>query len=356
MRVFQLLKDLGYGDAISSDALALDRLMKEHGMESAIYAKYFKDRRLPQTIRKADLLPGDLREDDLVLYHLSIGTEMSEWFGGLPCKKGFIYHNITPPEYFADYHPHIAEETRYGRSTLQTLAGRVDFAFADSDFNAQELKKLNYRNVSVLPILLDFESYRQQPDEKTLQRYSDGKKNILFVGRLAPNKRQEDVLLAFDYYQKNLNPDCRLLLVGSDRVTRYADALRALAERLGTKDVIFTGHTSFEEMLACYHAADLFLCMSEHEGFCVPLLECMALDVPILAYNSTAIPGTLGDSGIIFNEKRFDFVAAAMKAILSDKGLQQKICAFQKKRLQHFSHEKIEAAFWKQLLPYLSMR
>ena len=349
MRVFQLLKDLGYGDAISGDALAIDRLLRQHGVESAIYAKYFKDKRLPKDIRRASMLPDELRTDDLVLYHLSIGTEMSEWFGSFPCRKGLVYHNITPPEYFESYHPGIAEETRYGRNTLHLLAGKVDFVLADSEYNARELCALGYRNVTVLPILLDDEAYRCEPDQKTLQRYSDGKKNILFVGRLAPNKRQEDVILAFDYYQKSIDDHCRLLLVGSGRVTAYAQALHALVQRLGTKDVVFTGHTSFTEMLACYHAADLFLCMSEHEGFCVPLLECMLLGVPILAYNSTAIPGTLGESGIIFNEKRFDLVGALMGQILTSPTIKEQILQGQYRRLHAYQKKDIETSLFEAL-------
>jgi len=235
------------------------------------------------------------------------------------------------------------------------LADEVDYALADSEYNAKELRKLHYCcSVDVMPILLSFEDYEKQPDAQTVEEFGDGKTNIIFTGRIAPNKKQEDVINAFYHYQKYYNPDSRLILVGSYfNMEGYYEQLRDYVQKLGAKDVVFTGHVSFEKMLGCYHGADLFLCMSEHEGFCVPLLEAMYFDIPIVAYQSSAIGYTLGGSGILLDKKNPLETAGVMDKVIRDEALRNRILSKQRKRLQDFGKERTERLFMEKIEGFL---
>ena len=130
-----------------------------------------------------------------------------------------------------------------------------------------------------------------------MKLYDDDYVNILFTGRVVPNKKQEDVIEAFYYYKRFIQPKSRLILVGSFAgIDKYHDQLEAYVNKLGLEDVIFTGQIKFDEILAYYQLADLFLCMSEHEGFCVPIVEAMYFNVPVIARDTSAIAWTLAGS------------------------------------------------------------
>ena len=199
--------------------------------------------------------------------------------------------------------------------------------------------------IDVRPVLIPYEDYKREPDAKTIQMYDDDFLNILFVGRVAPHKKQEDIIRAFCYYNRNINKKSRLFLVGSDGgMESYSAALKKYVRELGLEEaVLFKGHVGFQEILAYYSVADLFLCMSEHEGFCVPLIEAMLFDVPVMAYNSTAIPYTLGGSGVLLEEKNPIFVAKVMQRVLEDKRLKEQVVKGQQERLRDFSYERIYA-------------
>ena len=239
----------------------------------------------------------------------------------------------------------------YGRKGLEYASRYFDYSLADSNYNKSELDELNYKNTMTLPILIPFEDYKKEPDKEVIKKYLDGKKNILFVGRIAPNKAQEDIIKSFYYYKKYINKDSRLILVGnSNGFENYLELLKKLIKELELEnDVVIIGHIKFEEILAFYKVADLFLCMSEHEGFCVPLVESMFFEVPILTYNSSAIKNTLGNSGIIVNKKDYFLIAELMNFVLSDKDVKKEIINNQNKRLEDFQLEKVE----KQLLEFI---
>ena len=194
-----------------------------------------------------------------------------------------------------------------GREELGTLVPHVDLGLADSEFNRLELEALGFRRTGVLPIYLDFRRYREAPGPVLRRMLDDGRTNLLFVGRLAPNKRPEDLIRLASYWKRFVSPDVRLVLVGKPpRRLAYFDALQALAYEEGFTpwEVVFLGHVSHEDLLACYSTASLFVSMSEHEGFGVPLVESMLMGVPVLAYGATAVPHTLGGAGVQFSEKR----------------------------------------------------
>jgi len=198
---------------------------------------------------------------------------------------------------------------------------------------------------------MDFSDYEKKPNDAVMQKYSDGVKNILFVGRVAPNKRQEDVIRAFYYYTRFFEPNSRLILVGNyNNLEQYYLELKTFARKLRLNNVVFPGHTSFAEILAYYRTADLFLCQSEHEGFCVPLVEAMYFGKPIVAYDSSAIGETLAEAGVLLKEKDPALTAAVMDQVIRDPQLQQVIRQHQQKNLQRFRHEVVADGYMKILL------
>ena len=357
MRVVQLLPTMSFGDAIGNDTIALKGVIRDMGYPTEIYAENI-DKRLPDgTARKISRM-RDLKKDDILIYHKSTGTDLTFKIDKYKCRKIMVYHNITPPEFFLTYSIPVTQLTELGYKGVDHLRDKVDYVLADSSFNKGELLKRGYTcPVDVRPILIKFEDYKQTPDEATVKKYSDGKKNLVFVGRIAPNKRQENVIRAF-YCYKKLNPDSRLILVGSAKgMENYQERLVKYAKALGIgDDVIFPGHIKFSEILAYYRVADAFVCMSEHEGFCVPLVEAMFFDIPIIAYSTSAIPDTLGGSGVLLDSNDPVFAAAVINRVLTDEKLRESIIAGQRKRLEDFSYERVRAVFEKELRGFIDGR
>jgi glycosyltransferase involved in cell wall biosynthesis len=241
---------------------------------------------------------------------------------------------------------------------VEYLKDKVEYCLADSSYNRSDLLRMGYTcPIDVRPILIRFEDYKQTPDEETIRKYSDGKKNLIFVGRIAPNKKQEDVIRAF-YHYKKLNPESRLILVGSySGMENYYNRLVKYAAALGLKDdVVFTGHIKFSAILAFYRIADVFVCMSAHEGFCVPLAEAMFFDVPIVALDTSAISDTLGGSGFLVDDNDPVFVSRVIDRVLNDEALRNELISGQRRRLKDFSYEKIKDTFTEQLKNFIAAK
>ena len=236
------------------------------------------------------------------------------------------------------------------------LADKVDYCLADSEFNKQNLRELGYKvPIDVLPIIIPFDDYKKEPNQDIMEKYKDGKHNIIFTGRIAPNKYHQDIITAFACYKKYYDSEARLFLVGSYKETdTYYRKLKKYVELLAVEDIVFTGHIKFEEILAYYRVADVFVCMSEHEGFCVPLVEAMFFGIPIIAYNCTAVPITLGDGGILIDKKNPIETAALINRLISDNVLRDRIRENQKKQLEDFQYEKITGMFHKYLENFIN--
>ncbi len=343
MRVLQVLPSLRRGDAVGNDAVAIHHALRDMGYDAELYAWDIqpgcqKEARPYQKMK--------IRKDDILLYHNAAGSKLTDDFANAPCRKIMIYHNITPPQFFRGYSIHGEAMTKTGLDQTRRIADRVEYCLAVSDFNKQDLRDMGYTcPIDVRPILIPFADYEQEPSRKILKRYEgDGYANILFVGRVAPNKKFEDLIRAFYYYKKEINQKSRLILVGNPLGFEcYDESLKQYVQELGLEDVIFTGGVPFAEILAYYRLAHVFLCMSEHEGFCVPLVEAMFFDVPIIAFDSSAIPSTLGGSGVLLEEKNPVFVAKMMQRVLEDEALKNQIIRGQRERLKDFSYERIYA-------------
>lgn len=346
MRVIQVIPTLAYGDAVGNDTLALKKVLKDMGYKTQIYAESIApplDSKAALDIRK---LQG-LNEKDVLIYHLSTGTQLNFDFAEYKCRKIIIYHNITPPEFFRGYDNFFEQICRWAIEGARFLADKVDYCLVDSQFNKCNLEEMGYKTpIDVLPIMIPFDDYNKKPDQDILEKYQDGRHNIVFTGRVAPNKCHQDIIAAFACYKKYYDSDARLFLVGSYRESdTYYRKLIKYVDMLGVEDVVFTGHIKFEEILAYYHVADVFICMSEHEGFCVPIVEAMYFGIPIIAYNSTAVPMTLGDGGILVDKKDPIETAALINRVISDSKLQHIIKKNQEKRLEDFQYEKIVGMF-----------
>ena len=333
-RVHQVLATLGYGDAIGHEVLGIQRVLRDAGYDSEIFVET-ADRRLEHLTTDYRDMVGAVGPEDVLIHHFSIGSRASRTAYALPGRMALVYHNITPPEYFLGVHKDLVKLCFRGRRELTAYIARCELALGDSEYNRQELEELGFPRTGVLPVVPDFTHLDLEPDTMTSDAFDDGWTNVMFVGRVIPNKKFEDVIRAFHVYRTRHNPRSRLLLVGSyGGFEKYLAMLHALVARLGTPDVHFLGHVSNEELTALYEVADLFLCASEHEGFCVPLIESFYKRVPVLAYAATAVPATMDGGGVLYETKDPFEVARLMDAILDDADVEDGIVASQDAALE----------------------
>lgn len=342
-RVIQIVSSLNFGDAVGNDVLAINRALTEAGYITGIFTKVIHRKIKEPNAFLINLLP-ELTAEDIVIYHYAAADEFQELIEEQEAKVVLRYHNVTPPAFFHGYDK-IAEKVTFdGLKQIKEMKDTIDYGLTVSEFNKSDLENMGYEcPIAVAPILIPFDDYRQEPSSDVISRYSDGKTNIVFVGRVAPNKRFEDVIDCFVEYKKKYDRDARLFLVGNyDEKNAYYQYLKGYVKGIEAEDVVFPGHIPFNEILAYYRIADLFLCMSEHEGFCVPLVEAMFFKVPIVAYASTAIPGTLNGTGVLMESKEPAVVAAKMNQVLADEAYRNGIIEGQNERLLDFGYDRIK--------------
>jgi glycosyltransferase involved in cell wall biosynthesis len=320
-----MLAALSYGDAIGNEALRIQEILRGEGFDSDIFAESVH----PEMAGRARKL-WDYRElsskDSLLILHFSIGAGVSTYAYHLPDPILLIYHNITPARWFQDFHRHLAGLCYHGRRELQAFVPRVRLAVGDSEFNRSELEAMGFHPTGVLPLLIDPRRLEIPGNDVVLAMFDDEKTNFLFVGRVIPNKCFHDLIKVFAFYQRYIDGNSRLLLVGEwVGFEKYHEALVRMVDDLALKDVVFTGHVEDDDLAAYYQVADLFLCLSEHEGYCVPLIEAFRFGVPVMALDAGAVPETLGGAGVLIREKRIDEIAMMAHAIVTDEDLTAKI-------------------------------
>lgn len=309
------------------------------------------DSRLPEGTAKYISELGLLKKDDIIILHEGCATDLNVWVQSQKCRKIMVYHNITPAHFFSQYDSVSEKNCAVGIEQVKKLKNTFNMILTASAFNKQDLINMGYNcSIYVRPPLIPFDDYKTPPSNEILGKYDDDYTNIIFVGRISPHKCQHDVVRAFVDYQKHYNKKSRLFIVGSYSFdSSYHERLREYVEKItqcaAADNIIITGHTKFNEILAYYKCADLFLCQSEHEGFCVPLVEAMIFDVPVVAYDSSAIGETLGGSGFLMKEKKPLETAAVMNKILTDDNLRKSIIENQRERLADFQYDKVKASF-----------
>lgn len=338
--IHQFLPALSPGDAIGSEAFALQRTFQEWGAVSRIFtgyihgavegrAEYFESYRSS---------PGDV-----VLFHFAIGSPLSAFVTKLQVRKILIYHNTTPARFFRGYNPELATLLERAHEELASLRDGCSLALADSEFNRRDLEALGFTRTAILPILLDLKRFAC-PDEQILRSYEGKGPRFLSVSRIVPSKRIEDIVRIFYYYSRCICSEAKLFIVGSgDTGGNYFTSLKQFTASLGLEGVVFTGSISDAALGAFYRRADALLSMSEHEGFCVPLVEAMYFDVPIVAYNTGAISDTLNGTGILVNQKNPAEIAEMIHMILTKPDFKARLVSRQRGRLEIFRPERVKA-------------
>jgi glycosyltransferase involved in cell wall biosynthesis len=346
--VHQFVPTLTPRDAVSAHYLAVQAALRGAGYRSDLFAWEAKHE-LRKRARPYKSYRGERRgEPAWLMYHSSVGSPVADFVLGRPEPLIVDYHNITPASFFMRWEPLVVGQLHLGRRQLASLAPRADLGLADSSFNAGELRDLGCRRTDVLPIMFDVRGLDRPADPALVERLhterARGGSDWLFVGRIAPNKAQHDVVKAFVAYRRFHDPRARLHLVGGSSSHGYETALREYISALDLDDSVhMTGPVSDAELSAYYDTSDVLVVCSEHEGFCVPLLEAMFHDLPIVAYASSAIPETLGDAGLLLESKEPLVVAAAVDRVLSDADLRKQMIEAGRARLDAFDLSRSRA-------------
>jgi glycosyltransferase involved in cell wall biosynthesis len=332
------------GDAIGDSARRVREMLRHQGHQSDIFALTIDDDLRSDVRPFAD---PDTKRGDVTIFHFALPSPMTEAFRQVDGVRVLQYHNITPAQYFAPYSSALFRLAALGRRELATLAGHVHLALGDSEFNRQELEELGFAPTGVLPIAVNTERITAAPPRPALEKIlGDGLINILFVGRIVPNKRIDDHIRLAEVYKRYVDNYYRFIFVGRyDGVPAYYAQVRALiAEyRMLPDRFWFTGPVPDADLAAFYRWADAYVSLSEHEGFCVPLVEAMAAEVPVLAYAAGAVPETLGGSGLLFAPKDLEVAAEMLGMLVYDRPLRARVLAGQRERLKDFAPARIEA-------------
>ena len=341
MDVHQFATALTYGDAISDEMLEIRKALRAKGYGSEIFISLF-DPRLAGLIHDYHEYKRFSSPGNVVIFHFSIGSPVSKMFLRIPDRKIMIYHNITPHEFFLDSHKILTRECYKGRLEIRLFADRVDLALGDSEFNRQELERSGYSPTGELPILMDFAKFDIPGDPVFREVFAHVKTTILFVGRVIPNKKFEDVIKTFYFYKKYFNPDSQLILAGDHRgMERYHGGLLELIDRLALASVHFTGHLDFPELVSCYRAATCYLSMSEHEGFGVPILEAFHMGVPVIGFAAGAVEETMNGGGLLLREKNYLATAALIDRLDKDLSFRRQIVDGQLRALEKYAPGKV---------------
>lgn len=345
-RIDQVIPSFARRDAIGYHSLQVRGVMRDLGFDSDIY--YL--RATPDTEAEGQPLsrlgPGDPHR--WLMYQLSIGSSAADFLLNRPETLVVNYHNITPAELLRAWEPVVAEEVSWGRRQLRALAPRTSAAIAVSKFNETELTESGYRHTSVVPPLVDLKSFADRADPGLSARLAAGRRrggrDLLFVGKISPHKAQHELVEALALYRELYDPDARLHLVGGALSEAYHRAVLAFAGELGLAEAVdVAGSVSHEQIIAYYQAADVFVCASKHEGFCVPLVEAMHHGLPVVAFDAGAVSETLGGAGVVSVRRDPLWMAAAVHRVTSDPVITAAIGRMGKERVATMSLERTRA-------------
>ncbi len=348
-RIDQLLPTLSSRDAIGEHVLHVQRALRATGYRSDVYFGDASPDRLDAG-RPVSRIGDQAVQGRVLLYHLSIGSPVSRTFRDRPERKFVYYHNITPAHFFAPWLPDLAAQVAAGRSQLQELASVTEFALASSAFNERELVDAGYPVTATAPLLMDVERFTGSPDPVVAARLAaaraGGGTDLLFVGKVSPHKGQADLVRALSAYRAGFDPSARLHLVGGSVGGEYQQAVQALAAELGMDDAVeFTGSVTHEELIAYYQGCDVFVCLSGHEGLCVPLVEAMFHRLPIVAWDRAGVPETVQGAGVVLSDKDPVLVATAVDRVVRDARLRRSLAGGAAGRLAWYSLARTSGVF-----------
>lgn len=328
-RVHQLLGALHHGDAVGNEALAIRGHLRGAGFASDVFAGWI-DPLLGHEARPLREWAADDGPDTACLYHFSPGSAAGQVARGVAGPLAVMYHNVTPARYFAGWSSESARLAVQAERELAELARRAVVGLAKSTFSRRDLEAAGFAVSARLPFIHD-PGRLPSPSRVFRRLHADGRTHVLVVGRVAPNKRIEDVLRAFAVLQRGPVRRSRLLVVGDRGVRSYADALEAHSRALRLRDVAFCDHVGEDELRAAYGLADVLVSLSEHEGYGVPLVEAMLAGVPVIAYDAGAVAETMDGAGILLGQRSPELVAGVIESLVLDPALREVVLAGQGK-------------------------
>jgi L-malate glycosyltransferase len=331
--VHQFVPNFAAGDAIGSHVRHTQRILRDAGFVSEIFYDEAQAavRKLGRPRSSFDVSRDGDGGRAWILFQLSTGSDMTGYVLDLGLPYAVYFHNITPPEFFERWEPGAAENLRRALNDMRRLAPRARFAMANSEFSRELLDEAGYSPTSAVPVLVDWSEYDAPGNARVLARVrreneASGGARWIFVGRVAPNKCQHDVIAAFAAYKEIYDPNARLTLVGGRTSNVYYRSLELLADELGVgPSVEMTDSIPFDEILAHWRSADVYVSASEHEGFGVPALEAMTFSLPVVAYASSALPETIGDAGVLVDDKDPVVMATAVHRVMTDEALRKEL-------------------------------
>lgn len=357
--VHQLVASLAPNDAISEHTRQLHRLMQSHGVPSYIWYEAAHGEARGQGGPFAQFSTPSPASGSLLLYQLSTGSGIGDWLADRPEPTAVDYHNITPVSLFSPWEPIVGGTLMRGRRQLRLLAPRFIAALADSSYNTRDLWDAGCRRTEVAPVLFDLDVFDGEVDASTRSRLeadkATGGADWLFVGRIAPNKCQHELVQALAVYRRLVDPNARLRLVGGLASDSYRRSILRLAAELGVAGAVdLVGEVPVGVLAAYYRASDVFVCLSVHEGFCVPLIEAMYHELPVVAYRAGAVPETLRSAGLLLRSKRPLEVALAVARIVEDRSLAAQLVAAGRTRSAEFALDRTRERMWAALAPILA--
>ena len=333
MHIVQLLAGYADGDAISEEARLMQRLLRAEGHRCDLFApaESIAPRHADECAALEQL---DWREIELLIFHYSTDSEATDLFMGASCPKVVRYHNITPTSFFRGLDDAVANQLERALARLGEVVTAAREVWCVSDFNAEGFPEGLATPVRTVPLFSEVAAARPAPDPAMLAQLGGGLTNFFFVGRVAPNKSLERLIEAYAWYHRCIDARSRLVLAGSEwSCPRYFALLRLLAARLNLPNVLFLNFVSNEQLAACYASARLLVCASEHEGYCLPLVDAMRYDIPVLANHCGGMPQTLGQGGVLLEQASPREWSAAMHLLATDDALRERVREAQRRRL-----------------------
>lgn len=344
VRVHQILPRFEMGDAISYHSLYIRDTLDEANYTNSIYASSVEEnsKHICSELEHFDEFIDN--RDDVLIFHFSVYDESYKKLLESKNKKILVYHNVTPPEMIEKYNKEVAEICRKGKALLPELK-LVDLAVADSEFNRQDLLNCGFeehrtRVLPIKPMLNRFDAFKD--DKAMAKRLCDGRLNMLYVGRVYPNKGIFDLVRIFACLNRYVNARTRMLVAGSCLKDYLADVISLVREYGIEKEFFILDKVTDQELGTLFRYSHMYISMSDHEGFCVPIVEAMSFDLPVLAYDAGAVADTMGGAGVLVKEKNPEDIAVLADMILTESGIRDQILARQKKRIDFFTGKSID--------------
>jgi len=340
LRLIQVAHALTLHDGASKFVQKLDGMFQKLGYETAIFAHKLDARIGNDHIRTMEQFDGTA--EDIVIYHMTTGTSFNKWVANYPHKIVLYYHNITPAKFFFGNAWGSWLKCIQGRRQLKGIVKNTFYAWGASEYSCAELRELGLDEAKPLAAIVEPEKFLNRTLVQSIQdKYQDGKLNLLIVGRGVPHKKQDEAIEIVRYYKEHINPNVRLIIVGNMKASFEKKLHRMVEAYRMQDDVVFAGSVSNDELCTWYRVSDALLCLSEHEGFCVPLVEAMVFAKPVFAYAAGAVPETLGHAGVILQDKEPRHTAEIIRDTLASQEKLQQLEIERKKRLQELSYENI---------------